>query len=69
MMKKTCKRCRGQRWVCEKHSHMEWPSERGIPHDDCLGPGEPCPECNMGVVPEMPPGTRILVQHDKEETS
>lgn len=53
-----CKLCRGARWVCEKHPHMEWPSERGIPHDDCMGPGEPCPTCNTGHPPEMPPEER-----------
>jgi hypothetical protein len=27
-------------WICEAHPDQGWP------HDDCAGPGEPCPRCN-----------------------
>jgi hypothetical protein len=27
-------------WICEQHS------DRGWPHEDCAGPGMPCPRCN-----------------------
>lgn len=35
-----CPRCRDLRWICEEHPERPWP------HDDCPGPGEPCPRCN-----------------------
>jgi hypothetical protein len=27
-------------WICEAHPDQGWP------HDDCAGPGEPCPRCD-----------------------
>jgi hypothetical protein len=42
-----CGRCRGERRICQAHPHREWP------HDDCTGPGEPCPRCNMGESPAL----------------
>jgi hypothetical protein len=29
-----------QGWLCEQHPAEGWP------HDDCAGPGMPCPRCN-----------------------
>jgi hypothetical protein len=47
----TCPtRCQGERWICEEHPDQPWP------HDDCAGPGEPCPLCNDPNNPEMPQG-------------
>jgi hypothetical protein len=33
----ACPTCQGSGWVCEAHPEHPWP------HDDCAGPGEPCP--------------------------
>jgi hypothetical protein len=30
-------------WICGAHP------ERGWPHDDCAGPGVPCPRCQPGA--------------------
>lgn len=35
-----CRRCGGERWVCEEHT------ARPMGHDDCGGAGDPCPGCN-----------------------
>ena len=60
----TCTRCQGERWVCGQHP------ERGWPHDDCAGPGVPCPECQPGVSGGaelvMPPGGRSLITEDED---
>jgi hypothetical protein len=52
---RACSRCCGERWVCEQHPDELWP------HDDCAGPGEPCPNCNREQPPAMPPGFRSLI--------
>ena len=41
----VCRRCRDLAWVCEQHPSREWP------HEDCAGPGEPCPVCNTSEPP------------------
>jgi len=52
---KICPVCQGEMWVCENHMDKPWND------DGCTcGAGAPCPECNDGDVPEMPPGTRII---------
>jgi hypothetical protein len=33
----TCDCEHGSVWICEEHP------DRGFPHDDCSGPGMPCP--------------------------
>jgi hypothetical protein len=45
----TCPRCENLFWICEQHPDRPWP------HDDCHGPGDPCPRCNGGDPPRMPP--------------
>jgi hypothetical protein len=35
-------------WICEEHH------DRGWPHDDCAGPGVPCPDCNRQSPPTLP---------------
>lgn len=35
-----CPRCGDRQWTCE--AHPDQPFE----HDDCPGPGDPCPVCN-----------------------
>jgi len=52
----VCARCHGERWICEAHPDHPWP------HDDCPGPGEPCPRCNVKEPPEMPPDFRSLIE-------
>ena len=52
----TCHRCVGQRWVCEAHPDRPWP------HEDCAGPGEPCPLCNAGEPLRDPPGFVSIVR-------
>jgi hypothetical protein len=46
----ACPRCQDQRWVCEEHPERVWP------HEECAGPGVPCPACNDEDPPRMPPG-------------
>jgi hypothetical protein len=47
----ACASCNGERWVCENHPDREWPDVC-----DC-GAGMPCPACNAGSPPAMPPGS------------
>lgn len=49
-----CPFCQGERWICEAHPDRPWP------HDACPGPGEPCPQCNDGARPELPPDWRSV---------
>jgi hypothetical protein len=50
-----CPRCQDSGWICEEH--------RGTyPHDDCSGPGEPCPVCDSGEPPRPPKGFVSLVR-------
>jgi hypothetical protein len=51
-----CSYCQDQRFVCEEHPATPWP------HDDCAGPGEPCPICNSepGERPELPDGWQSI---------
>lgn len=46
----TCRRCQGERWMCEAHPDL--PSD----HDPaaCAGPGVPCPDCNTSEPPRPP---------------
>lgn len=48
-----CASCRGTRWVCEQHADHRFPHEPG---QACDGQGAPCPVCNTGNPPAMPPG-------------
>jgi hypothetical protein len=43
-----CPTCKGDRFVCENHPRLAWPSEC-----DC-GAGDPCPVCNVAEPPGMP---------------
>jgi hypothetical protein len=54
----TCERCRAERWICEQHPDREWP------HEDCAGPGEPCPGCNTKEPPDHQPGFRSVLRLD-----
>lgn len=42
-----CPLCGDEAWMCEKHS------DRGWPHDECVGPGMPCPDCNASDPPRF----------------
>ena len=45
----ACPLCEDERFVCEKHPEKPWP------HDDCAGPGIPCPACqDPDERPELP---------------
>jgi hypothetical protein len=54
-MTDNCARCQGERWICERHPDRSWP------HDDCAGPGEPCPACNTDDPPQIPSGFQSIV--------
>jgi hypothetical protein len=41
-------------WICEQHP------DQGSPHDDCAGPGLPCPECQLAGKPRLPAGWRSI---------
>jgi hypothetical protein len=43
-----CPICKGDRFVCENHPRLAWPSEC-----EC-GAGDPCPVCNPVGMPAMP---------------
>jgi hypothetical protein len=49
-------RCGGTRWVCEAHPELP------MFHDDCPGPGQPCPVCNPSdpVTPPAPPPGLVI---------
>ena len=42
-----CPICKGDRFVCENHPRLAWPSEC-----EC-GAGDPCPICNAAEPPAM----------------
>jgi hypothetical protein len=54
-----CPLCEGERWVCEQHP------ERPFPHEDCDGPGDPCPACNPDA--ELPPGWVSIARVDDDD--
>lgn len=56
-----CLTCGGERWLCEEHTDLPWP------HDDCPGPGVPCPDCQPADRPLNPPGFVSIVSVDDEE--
>ena len=63
-----CPLCQGERWVCEQHPERPWPHlvqtlEQG-PHEDCAGPGDPCPACNPDA--ELPPGWVSIARVDDD---
>ncbi len=49
-----CARCGDAEWTCEEHPELAWP------HDDCPGPGQPCPECHL---PSLPASVEIEDEH------
>jgi hypothetical protein len=49
-----CARCDGCRWVYE--AHRERPLEGPVA---CGAAGMPCPICNTGDPPEIPPGFKV----------
>lgn len=55
-----CPRCRDERFVCEQHPTQPWP------HDDCAGPGVPCPLCNAGDRPDLPDGFKVIATTREE---
>jgi hypothetical protein len=48
-----CRRCAGERWVCENHPDRPWSKTR--PNGCECGAGAPCPDCNAGDPPGIPP--------------
>lgn len=50
-----CKRCNGERWVCEFHP------DNVIGHDvNCYGAATPCPDCNTNKPPRLPPNWQSI---------
>ena len=47
-----CVKC-SDGWICEQHP------EKGWPHDDCAGPGMPCPSCQPSGRPTLPRGMAV----------
>jgi hypothetical protein len=43
-------------WIYEQHPDLGWP------HDDCAGPGMPCPRCNPTDPPRMPEGWQSIIK-------
>jgi hypothetical protein len=43
-------------WICESHPDQGWP------HDDCAGPGEPCPRCDTDDPPRLPDDWQSFVR-------
>jgi len=39
LLRALCVPCYATGWICEAHPDHPWP------HDDCPGPGMPCPAC------------------------
>ena len=53
---------RGRLGLRETHS------EKGWPHDDCAGPGMPCPRCYPdGTRPPLPPDWESFASVDDDE--
>lgn len=48
VLQPSCPRCGRERWICEEHPEQPWP------HDNCAGPGIPCPLCNPAGPDERP---------------
>ncbi len=49
-------------WICGQHPGREWP------HDDCAGPGMPCPVCNNAPgKPRLPSGWHSYARTDDEQ--
>ena len=63
-----CDRCEGEGWVCEEHLGMPFP------HDDCAGPGDPCPTCRPHMyhgdiaLAGRSPSTYLRVGHSYTKT-
>jgi hypothetical protein len=49
-------------WICEEHP------DRGWPHDDCAGPGVPCPICNVQSPPRPPSDWVTIAQVEREDS-
>jgi hypothetical protein len=47
-----CLRCDSTGWVCGEHQDKPWEGRRACV---CGGAGTPCPDCNTGDPPDMPP--------------
>lgn len=58
-----CLTCHGARWICEAHPDRPWP------HDDCAGPGDPCPDCNRREPPAWSPGVASIVDVNGSDLS
>lgn len=54
-----CGACLDSGWVCEAHVTHPWAAVAGG-DECCKGAGRPCPACNKGEVPFMPPGGKII---------
>jgi hypothetical protein len=54
-------RCRDG-WICEQHP------DQPSPHDDCAGPGMPCPICYPnGERPPLPKDWQSIASTDEEQ--
>lgn len=63
-MSKPCLRCEGVLWVCENHPEKPWDKTKDNGCD--CGAGDPCPDCNSGIVPENIPGMKVLAEREKD---
>ena len=53
-----CKKCDHTGWICEQHP------DKPFPHDDCAGPGDPCPYCNNADHPRVHIGSKLIWSAD-----
>jgi len=66
----TCPTCKGERWVCEEHdglprrhnmiAELEINGLSRFTIVECKSAGDPCPICNKGSPPEMPPDFTVI---------
>ena len=75
----TCPTCKGERWVCERHKRprghdyiyaratLHWNTKIVAGIESCKSACDPCPTCNKGSSPEMPPGFIKLVEEENDK--
>src|SRR5688572_22235658 len=57
----VCPICKGDRFVCENHPRLAWPSECGC------GAGDPCPVCNIAAPTALPANFVVDQEADDAE--